>query len=484
MTYPILADFGLIIALTYIGLNLLAGLGLRILKPRAHQHRLCRLTARLSAPLAGLFLLLACSQSSSAFLGLVLTPTTSILFALAIFIGGAVLGFSIRYLDGDPRQMKFLADMHLTLGFIGLFMLADSLWLFAASWILISLSLHRLLLVFPERAGARRAALKKFALARGSDAALVAALVLVGQTLHVSSLSAVAAALQAQPGVSPELGAAALLLILAAILKSAQFPFHGWLVEVMETPTPVSALLHAGVVNAGGVLLIRTSALIVHNEASLWLLAVTGALSVVTGSLAAMHQGSIKSALAWSTVAQMGFMLLQCALGAFSAALFHIIAHALYKANAFLSAGELSKTPSLSPEASGRSRVAIFALSAAVIIWLVASVAPAGAVLSAAVLALALMQIDLRNKVAATAAALMLATGLIVWRSLFDLPFGGLDIAARPERLWFGLAVLMLLAALQVLLSAKPDAPASKALKLHARNGFYINALINRSLGQ
>ena len=135
--------------------------------------------------------------------------------------------------------------------------------------------------------------------------------------------------------------AIAWLLMLGAITKSAQFPFHVWLPDTMETPTPVSALMHAGIVNAGGYLVIRVSPLFALAPESLLTLSLIGAFTAIFASVVMMTQSSVKRALAYSTIAQMGFMMLQCGLGAFSAAMLHIIAHSLYKAHAFLTSGSI-----------------------------------------------------------------------------------------------------------------------------------------------
>mgnify|MGYP003339321759 CR=1 FL=1 len=171
----------------------------------------------------------------------------------------------------------------------------------------------------------------------------IAALVLTYQTfgsLEFGELFPLAAKWHAAPGEIP--GAAtliSLLFVLGAMTKSAQFPMHTWLPDTMETPTPVSALMHAGIINAGGFLVIRLSPLVTLSAASLDMLAAVGAFTALFAAVIAMTQTTIKRSLAWSTVAQMGFMMLQCGLGAFSAALLHIVAHSLYKAHAFLSSG-------------------------------------------------------------------------------------------------------------------------------------------------
>ena len=151
----------------------------------------------------------------------------------------------------------------------------------------------------------------------------------------------IAAILQRRPrrkGRRPAIAAAGFLAA-AAMFKSAQFPMHGWLTEVMETPTPVSALLHAGVINAGGFLLIRFADVMLLAPGVLAVLVMIGGFTALFGGLVMLTQPAVKTSLAWSTVAQMGFMIFECGLGLFPLALLHIVAHSLYKAHSFLASG-------------------------------------------------------------------------------------------------------------------------------------------------
>ncbi len=156
---------------------------------------------------------------------------------------------------------------------------------------------------------------------------------------------------------------AGMFVVAGAMTKSAQFPFHFWLPEAMETPTPVSALMHAGIINAGGFLLIRLSPIVAHAPAASLVLATLGAFTGVFGALVMITQNDIKRKLAYSTVSQMGLMMFACGIGAYSFALFHILAHSLYKAHAFLSTGNLveeSKKISIPLVSQGLSRMAFF----------------------------------------------------------------------------------------------------------------------------
>ncbi|MGK2741181.1 proton-conducting transporter transmembrane domain-containing protein [Tepidicaulis sp. LMO-SS28] len=256
-------------------------------------------------------------------------------------IGWAVLRYSSSYLDGEERQGAFTGWMCLTLAAVLLFVQAGSLLLLVLAWIAASYFLQKLILFYPERLQAKRALRKYVLVARAGDGALILAalgLYWAYGTFHIPSI-----AMTAQSGAVADstavLTISAGLLALAAILKSAQFPFHGWLTEVMDTPTPVSALLHAGVINAGGILLIRFADVMLLAPGVLAGLLLLGGFTALCGGLVMLTQPSVKNSLAWSTIAQMGLMILQCGLALFPLALLHIAAHSFYKAHAFLSSG-------------------------------------------------------------------------------------------------------------------------------------------------
>ncbi|MHA7872722.1 MAG: proton-conducting transporter transmembrane domain-containing protein, partial [Hyphococcus sp.] len=296
-----------------------------------------------AAALAGLGLAANGFAADSAIGGLFrIDALSAVMFVLVSFVGFVVARFSGNYLDGDPRQPVFLARLCLTLAAVTALVTAGNLIVLFAAWVATSLSLHTLLLFRSERPGAIVAARKKFIVARIGDACLaiaVAALIAAFGTANIGEIAAAAKLAQASGEAPVSVGVAAAMIALAAALKSAQFPTHGWLTEVMETPTPVSALLHAGVVNAGGFLVIRFADVMLLNLPAMHVLALIGGFTALFGCIVMLTQTSVKVALAYSTVAQMGFMLLQCGLGAFSSAALHLVAHSLYKAYAFLSSG-------------------------------------------------------------------------------------------------------------------------------------------------
>ena len=266
-------------------------------------------------------------------------PLRLSLLTLLSVMALVVVKFSRRYLASDPGFGRYLRWLLLTLAAVALVFISDHLLLFAAGWIAISLSLHQLLMFFPERPRAALAAHKKFLLARVAEASLIAAFYLLYQQHGTAIISDIVAAYQVPVTLSWQEQLAAVLIALTALIKCAQLPVHGWLMQVVEAPTPVSALLHAGVINLGGFLLILFAPLFLQVPAAQWLVLIVAGLTTVLAALIMTTRISIKVRLAWSTSAQMGLMLVECALGLVELALLHLLAHSAYKAHAFLSAG-------------------------------------------------------------------------------------------------------------------------------------------------
>ena len=168
---------------------------------------------------------------------------SAVMVLLVSFIGWIVVRYARVYLDGEARRDAFMGWLCTTLAMVMLLVIAGNLVQIVLAWTATSLSLHRLLLFYPERAAAQRAARKKFVTARAADIALITAAALLVIAYGTTDIAAILNAARADDGGSATTAAAGLLAI-AALLKSAQFPLHGWLTEVMEAPTPVSALLH------------------------------------------------------------------------------------------------------------------------------------------------------------------------------------------------------------------------------------------------
>ncbi len=289
-------------------------------------------------------LTLGAAASVAAGLGLYIDGVSILMLTMVSVIGFVVSRFSIRYLQGEATQGRYFRWLGFTLGAVSMMVVAGNLLQFFAAWVMTSLGLHQLLLHYRHRPAAHRAAWTKFAISRIGDVFLIAALILTFQSFGTFEIRVLLQRAQELIGGSQATvlqHAIGWLIVCGAVTKSAQFPFHTWLPNTMETPTPVSALMHAGIVNAGGFLIVRTSPMVALAPEALATLAVIGAFTACFAGVVMMTQPSIKRALAYSTVAQMGFMMLQCGLGAFSAAMLHILAHSFYKAHAFLTSGSV-----------------------------------------------------------------------------------------------------------------------------------------------
>ncbi|AUL98925.1 NADH dehydrogenase [Rhodocyclaceae bacterium] len=402
--------------------------------------------------------------------GLALT-TLGVWLAVLVQSLGTVIGvFSSRYLDGEPRQRRFIAALAGVLAAVHGLLFADHWLVLIAAWAAIGFALERLLCFYPERPFALLAAFKKRLADRVADGLLILAAALAWAEVGSGSLSALGQHLAVEPA-SAALQASAVCLVLAVILRTALLPVHGWLIQVMEAPTPVSALLHAGVVNLGGFVLIRFAPMLEAVPAARWLLVGVGLATAVLAGLVMLTRVSIKVRLAWSTVAQMGFMVLECGLGLYTLAAAHLIGHSLYKAHAFLAASSVVRDSKLAAM-RGRTRV-----SGASLLW-----APGGAL---AVVAMVQFAWPTQAWPWWWSGVLALAWApLLWWPALSEA--GARLFAARAMA---GLAMLFALSVLATLAHALPiglrDAPleAAGVVALAGMAALYLNlALMQREV--
>lgn len=275
-------------------------------------------------------------------LSIAVNGLTLLLATLVSFVIIMIAQYSVGYLDGDPHQARFFRLLALTGGFFLIAVVSGNIGLFTLGIIIVGFSLNKLLKFYADRPKAIMAAHKKSLFARAADMALVAATLLIGQQVGSLQFASIRYFVEHSESIPWALQLAAWLIVMAVILKSAHFPFQGWLIQVMEAPTPVSALMHAGVVYSGAIIALRTSSLLIRVPDALILLGFMGLASVIIASLVMTTQTSIKSMLAWSTTAQLGFMSLELGLGLFPLALLHLTGHSLYKAHAFLSSGSVT----------------------------------------------------------------------------------------------------------------------------------------------
>ena len=431
------------------------------------------------------------------------------LVALVGFVGAIVLAFSGRYLEGEARQGEFTAWLSLAMASVLMLVQSGHVIQLAVFWFATSFFLHKLLLFYPERRGAQRAARKKFLFARMGDVFLVASGLILWLHFGTGDIAAINEGARALEGAdSLSLTLAALMLAGAAILKSAQFPFHGWLTEVMETPTPVSALLHAGIINAGGFLLIRFADVMLLAPGVLALLVLVGGFTALFAGLVMLTQPAVKTSLAWSTISQMGFMIFQCGLALFPLALLHIVLHSLYKAHAFLSSGNAVRqvasirrpgpiaVPSLKAvAASFVTAIAIYSLTA-VVIGLEGKSPQAVALGAILVFGVAYMlaqgfadKAPRQLSLYTAGYAVAVTVAYFALRSLsLHLTKASLPATPAPDGLEWALITLALIsfgltAFAQATFPNWANHPAVRGLRVHLNNGFYINAVWDRVLG-
>lgn len=262
-----------------------------------------------------------------------------VLLALVALLAVIIWRYSATALTGEPNKLRFMRALALTLTATVFTLLSNHLLLFWLGWCWISLSLQQLLLFYPERPRAQLAAHKKALSARTGEALLALAFILLYAEFNTADIAYLTnqASLQGELSIYGHL--ATILLVVVALIKCAQLPLHGWLIQVVEAPTPVSALLHAGIINLGGILLLIFSPLLSLSTIAAIILLVAALSSTVLAALIMTTRISIKVRLAWSTVAQMGLMLVEIALGLYTLALLHLLAHSCYKAYAFLYSG-------------------------------------------------------------------------------------------------------------------------------------------------
>ncbi|HTL40675.1 MAG TPA: proton-conducting transporter membrane subunit [Pseudolysinimonas sp.] len=259
----------------------------------------------------------------------------------AVFIAALsawVQHFAARQLRAAARQRWFVIWINvLTVGSLAVVLAPTVLW-FAAGWTTAGLALVMLLRTERGSRQARQGARRTAILLGIGDAALWAAVAVLliagGGDLTWSALADLPARLPQWEG-----ALVALLLVAAALARSAQPPFHGWLPVTLAAPTPVSAIMHAGIVNASAFLVIRFAEPVTRLPLAMILLAVCGGAGMLIGAAGYLIRADLKGRLVASTTAQMGFLVLTLSAGAWGAALFHLIGHGVYKATLFLGSG-------------------------------------------------------------------------------------------------------------------------------------------------
>jgi len=281
-------------------------------------------------------------------MGFYIDRLSAVMMVLISGVGTIIYTYSIGYMYQDLHDRRYLALIGFTTSVLLCMVSSSNLMMLFLFWQVLSYMLY-LLAHNHAHAGTLEGAFRTFTLLRVGDVAFLSGMVLAYQlygTLEFQALFAKAAespvTLTPLPGI--EIGGATavtLLLFIGAMSKSAQFPIHIWLPRSLYAPTPVHALLHAGIINAGGFLINRLAPLYGLSPTTLHVAFVVGTLTAVLGATMMLAQNDIKKTLGFSTIGQMGYMIMECGLGAFSLAVFHLIAHGLFKATVFLNCGNV-----------------------------------------------------------------------------------------------------------------------------------------------
>jgi NADH-quinone oxidoreductase subunit L len=298
----------------------------------------------------------ASSSSLALPIGLYVDRLSAVMMVLISAIGTIIHTYSIDYMYQEPHERRYFALIGVAISVLLCMVSSANLMMLFLTWQILSYLLY-LLAHNHAHAATLEGAFRTFALLRVGDVAFLAGIALAYSlygTLEFPDLFAEAARSTAIVSLSPGVefsGATAvtLLLLIGGMSKSAQFPFHIWLPRYLYAPTPVTALLHAGIINAGGFLINRLAPLFGLSSTTLHVAFVIGTLTAVFGASMMLAQSDIKNMLGFSTIGQMGYMIMECGLGAFSLAVFHLIAHGLFKATVFLNCGNVINRARLEP---------------------------------------------------------------------------------------------------------------------------------------
>lgn len=276
---------------------------------------------------------------------LYLDSLSGLLILTVLIIGFVIFKYSYRHLEDDQNASSFKKNLCVILSAVLLMILTGNLFWYIAGSAVTSFSLNNLLIHYRDKKITTNAAKKKFWISRISELFLICAaiiLFIIFKTLNIDEIIYMANTSDLVKNNIVLINLSVLFILFGIMAQSTIFPFHSWLPNTLDTASPVSALMHAGIINSGGYLIIRFSPFLQSAGDTISYLALFGAFTMLYGTFVMLSQTSIKKSLAFSTLSQMGFMMIQCGLGAYVAATVHIIGHAFYKAYAFLSAGTIT----------------------------------------------------------------------------------------------------------------------------------------------
>ena len=273
----------------------------------------------------------------------VLDQLSLVMLLVVTGVGFLIHIFSVGYMGDEEGYARYFSYLNLFLFFMTLLVLAGNALLMFVGWEGVGLASYLLIGFYFEKRSAADAGKKAFIVNRIGDVGFLIGMFLLLANFGTLTFSEIGAQLGANPGwQGGVLTVIALCLLLGATGKSAQLPLYIWLPDAMEGPTPVSALIHAAtMVTAGVYMIARTHVLFDHSPFALGTVAVIGAATALFAATIALVQNDIKRVLAYSTISQLGYMFLGCGVAAYSAAIFHLVTHAFFKALLFLAAGSV-----------------------------------------------------------------------------------------------------------------------------------------------
>lgn len=422
---------------------------------------------------------------------------TSAIIAAITFIAAVVIVFSERYLGGEKCRQKFLCGLSFLCSCSALLAASDNMFLAIACWHLLSWALWWTMR-YQDDVRTDKSAKTVLVHHLLSDTLLLCSVLVLYSATGEATFSKLQARLPLLyssfnlAGLTLPLTAgmlSSILLVLSFSIKSALFPFHRWLLATLDAPTPLSGVLHAGVVNVSAIIAWRTMPLLQDNPAILIGWGCLSALSAVVGTLSMSAQPDVKKKLVYSTIGQMGFMSLQCASGAVAAALFHLVAHGMFKCHLFLQSGtavseglDKRKFSHGAARNAEQAKLGLFAGATAVlgsaIVYLLcfdAGSTALSAIISAAAVSFtvpAFARVDLKMLCSFWLATLL----VVILSTVASVKFESLMhfVSSTAFMLPSSLCLFVLIA---VALKVNSKSRMVKAIYVHSLNGFYADEL-------
>lgn len=277
---------------------------------------------------------------------LIYNELSAILVPYVAILGLVIRKYATNYMWDEAGYRRFFILLNFIFSSIYLLVMSNNLIVLALAWQLLSISLYLLVSFNVGSNTAVRHARWIMIIHKGADLVFIFAIILTYHTFGSFDLAVLSEkwlAMSKSPIENPIIFVIGLFFLIAAMMKSAIMPFHIWLPYTSEAPTPVSAVMHAGVVNVGGILLNKMAYLLLLAPAVLNIAFIVGLVTAILASVIMLTVSDVKRSLGYSTVGQMGYMIMEVGLGAFSLAIYHLIVHGIFKATLFLESGGLIK---------------------------------------------------------------------------------------------------------------------------------------------